>query len=87
MTFQNTPTTRRHALATAAALTLGAMQPAYALFGVGDIVLDRSAFSLPEVDPAQFAGEPLRPYNATPDALLINFKSVVMTFTPDRAAQ
>src|SRR3990167_681746 len=28
------------ALATAAALTLGAMQPAHALFGVGDIVLD-----------------------------------------------
>jgi D-alanyl-D-alanine carboxypeptidase/D-alanyl-D-alanine-endopeptidase (penicillin-binding protein 4) len=53
----------------------------------GDIVLDRSAFSLPEVDPAQFDGEPLRPYNAAPDALLINFKSVVMTFTPDRAAQ
>jgi len=53
----------------------------------GDIVLDRSAFSLPEVDPALFDGEPLRPYNAAPDALLINFKSVVMTFTPDRAAQ
>jgi len=53
----------------------------------GDIVLDRSAFSLPEVDPAQFDGEPLRPYNAAPDALLVNFKSVVMTFTPDRAAQ
>ena len=53
----------------------------------GDIVLDRSAFSLPEVDPAQFDGEPLRPYNVAPDALLVNFKSVVMTFTPDRAAQ
>nr|WP_315848655.1 D-alanyl-D-alanine carboxypeptidase/D-alanyl-D-alanine-endopeptidase [uncultured Rhodoferax sp.] len=53
----------------------------------GDIVLDRSAFSLPEVDPALFDGEPLRPYNAAPDALLINFKSVVMTFTPDRATQ
>ncbi|MDZ7920896.1 MAG: D-alanyl-D-alanine carboxypeptidase/D-alanyl-D-alanine-endopeptidase [Rhodoferax sp.] len=53
----------------------------------GDIVLDRSAFNLPEVDPAQFDGEPLRPYNAAPDALLVNFKSVVMTFTPDRAAQ
>ena len=52
----------------------------------GDIVLDRSAFDLPDIDPAKFDGEPLRPYNATPDALLINFKSVVMSFTPDRAA-
>lgn len=48
----------------------------------GDIVLDRSAFDAPEADPAQFDGEPLRPYNAAPDALLINFKSVVMSFTP-----
>lgn len=52
----------------------------------GDIVLDRSAFALPPVDPGAFDGEPLRPYNATPDALLINYKSVVMTFTPDAAA-
>ena len=50
----------------------------------GDIVLDRSAFETLEVDPAQFDGEPLRPYNAAPDALLLNFKAVVMTFVPDR---
>jgi serine-type D-Ala-D-Ala carboxypeptidase/endopeptidase (penicillin-binding protein 4) len=52
----------------------------------GDIVLDNSAFEVPDVDPGQFDGEPLRPYNAAPDALLINYKSVVMTFTPDRTA-
>lgn len=52
----------------------------------GDIVLDNSAFEVPEVDPGQFDSEPLRPYNAAPDALLINYKSVVMTFTPDRTA-
>ena len=52
----------------------------------GDIVLDRSAFEPLEADPAGFDGEPLRPYNATPDALLLNFKSVVMTFVPDRTA-
>jgi D-alanyl-D-alanine carboxypeptidase/D-alanyl-D-alanine-endopeptidase (penicillin-binding protein 4) len=51
----------------------------------GDIVLDRSAFEVPDADPAQFDGEPLRPYNAAPDALLINFKAVVMSFTPDPA--
>ena len=52
----------------------------------GDIVLDRSAFDVPPTDPAMFDGEPLRPYNAAPDALLINYKAVVMTFTPDRSA-
>lgn len=49
----------------------------------GDIVLDRSAFEVPATDPAAFDGEPLRPYNAAPDALLLNFKSVVLTFTPE----
>ncbi len=49
----------------------------------GDIVLDRSAFDVPNADPSNFDGEPLRPYNAAPDALLINFKSVVMTFAPE----
>ena len=52
----------------------------------GDIVLDRSAFDLPERNPASFDGEPLRPYNASPDALLVNFKSLVFQFVPDRAA-
>jgi len=52
----------------------------------GDIVLDRSAFDLPERNPASFDGEPLRPYNAVPDALLVNFKSLVFQFIPDRAA-
>ena len=52
----------------------------------GDIVLDRSAFDLPERNPASFDGEPLRPYNAAPDALLVNFKSLVFQFFPDRAA-
>lgn len=48
----------------------------------GDIVLDHSAFEVPPQDPGAFDGEPLRPYNASPDALLVNFKSVLMTFTP-----
>ncbi|MDM0106139.1 D-alanyl-D-alanine carboxypeptidase/D-alanyl-D-alanine-endopeptidase [Variovorax sp. J22R24] len=53
----------------------------------GDIVLDRSAFEVADTDPSAFDGEGLRPYNAAPDALLINFKSVVMTFVPNRATQ
>ena len=51
----------------------------------GDFVLDRSAFALPPHDPASFDGEPLRPYNAAPDALLIGFKSIQMQFVPDPA--
>lgn len=53
---------------------------------VGDIVLDHSAFSVPAHDAALFDGEPQRPYNAAPDALLVNFKSVAMGFVPDVAA-
>ena len=49
----------------------------------GDIVLDRSAFTLPPHDPAAFDGLPLRPYNAGADALLVNFKTVTVTLTPD----
>jgi serine-type D-Ala-D-Ala carboxypeptidase/endopeptidase (penicillin-binding protein 4) len=48
----------------------------------GDIVLDHSAFETVAPDPGAFDGEPLRPYNASPDALLLNFKSVIVTFTP-----
>lgn len=49
----------------------------------GDIVLDRQLFKTASVRPGDFDGEPLKPYNAQPDALLINFKSVVLTFTPE----
>lgn len=53
---------------------------------VGDIVLDRSAFEIPPRDAALFDGEPWRPYNVTPDALLVNFKALNMRFVPDAAA-
>ena len=51
----------------------------------GDIVLDRSVFNVPVQDPGGFDGEPLRPYNAAPDGLLINYKSLLLQFTPDVA--
>jgi D-alanyl-D-alanine carboxypeptidase/D-alanyl-D-alanine-endopeptidase (penicillin-binding protein 4) len=47
----------------------------------GDVVLDRSYFG-----PAQYSAfdsEVFRPYNVTPDALLVNFKSLRFTFIPD----
>ena len=53
---------------------------------LGDMVLDHSAFDLPSHDPGEFDGESLKPYNASPDALLVNFKSVVLTFQPDPVA-
>ncbi len=49
----------------------------------GDLVVDRSAFALPPHDPAAFDNEPLRPYNAGPDALLVNLKSVRLTLRPE----
>ncbi|HEY1392592.1 MAG TPA: D-alanyl-D-alanine carboxypeptidase, partial [Methylibium sp.] len=52
----------------------------------GDIVLDRSAFSVPDADPGDFDGEPYRPYNVRPDALLFNFKSLTLSFEPDASA-
>jgi D-alanyl-D-alanine carboxypeptidase/D-alanyl-D-alanine-endopeptidase (penicillin-binding protein 4) len=51
----------------------------------GDIVLDRSAFVVPEQNPGDFDGEALRPYNVGADALLLNYKAVVFTITPDAA--
>jgi D-alanyl-D-alanine carboxypeptidase/D-alanyl-D-alanine-endopeptidase (penicillin-binding protein 4) len=48
----------------------------------GDLVLDRSAFAPVAHDPAAFDGESLRPYNAGPDALLLNFKAVSLNFEP-----
>ena len=53
----------------------------------GDLVLDRSEFRLPPHDPAAFDNEPLRPYNAGPDALLTNFKSLRLSLVPDIAAR
>ncbi|HEY0857922.1 MAG TPA: D-alanyl-D-alanine carboxypeptidase/D-alanyl-D-alanine-endopeptidase [Albitalea sp.] len=49
----------------------------------GDIVLDRSAFAAPTGSPADFDGDPLRPYNVQADALLLNYRSLVISFTPD----
>ncbi len=52
----------------------------------GDIVLDHSAFDIAPRDAGGFDGEPLRPYNAAPDALLLNFKSLLIQFVPERSA-
>jgi serine-type D-Ala-D-Ala carboxypeptidase/endopeptidase (penicillin-binding protein 4) len=51
----------------------------------GDVVLDRTAFVVADRSEADFDGEPLRPYNAQPDALLMNYKSVMLSFVPEAA--
>jgi len=49
----------------------------------GDLVVDRTLFAAPDIDPALFDGEPMRPYNVGPDAALVNFKATRLTFVPD----
>lgn len=48
----------------------------------GEVVLDRTWFAAGDFDPAHFDGEPSRPYNTGPDALLVNFKAVTVQFVP-----
>lgn len=48
----------------------------------GNLILDRSAFGDAVYDPAVFDGDPLKPYNAGPDALLLNYKAFAVRFTP-----
>ncbi|HEV3008801.1 MAG TPA: D-alanyl-D-alanine carboxypeptidase/D-alanyl-D-alanine-endopeptidase [Burkholderiales bacterium] len=49
----------------------------------GDILLDRSYFG--PVSPDLIDNEVFRPYNVTPDALLVNFKSLRVVFFPEDA--
>jgi D-alanyl-D-alanine carboxypeptidase/D-alanyl-D-alanine-endopeptidase (penicillin-binding protein 4) len=52
----------------------------------GDIVLDSSLFAVGAPSPAAFDGEPQRPYNAQPSALLINHHALQYRLVPDAAA-
>ena len=49
----------------------------------GDIVLDRTVFNIPTVDPGAFDDKPMRPYNVGPDGLLINFRAISFTLQAD----
>jgi D-alanyl-D-alanine carboxypeptidase/D-alanyl-D-alanine-endopeptidase (penicillin-binding protein 4) len=51
----------------------------------GGIAIDRSLFSLPPHDPAAFDGQALKPYNAGPDALLLNHQASSLRLLPDAA--
>ncbi|PKO36507.1 MAG: D-alanyl-D-alanine carboxypeptidase/D-alanyl-D-alanine-endopeptidase [Betaproteobacteria bacterium HGW-Betaproteobacteria-6] len=49
----------------------------------GDIVLDRSVFNVPSIDPGAFDDKPMRPYNVGPDGFLLNFRALRFTLQPD----
>ncbi|MFY9314517.1 MAG: D-alanyl-D-alanine carboxypeptidase/D-alanyl-D-alanine-endopeptidase [Burkholderiales bacterium] len=49
----------------------------------GGLVLDRSYFERAAGDPGRFDGDPFRPYNVLPDALLVNYKSLRFVFVPE----
>jgi D-alanyl-D-alanine carboxypeptidase/D-alanyl-D-alanine-endopeptidase (penicillin-binding protein 4) len=49
----------------------------------GDVVIDRTAFNVPAIDPGAFDDKPMRPYNVGPDGLLLNFRAMRFTLLPD----
>jgi len=49
----------------------------------GDVLLDGGYYRLDPIDPAAFDQAPLRPYNAPPAALLVNFNSVAVRLSGD----
>jgi len=53
----------------------------------GDIVVDDQEFSQPGADPGAFDGHPNRPYNVVPDALMVNFQTVVFRLSPQPLAR
>lgn len=52
----------------------------------GRVLLDRSTFDAIPYDPEKFDGDPLKPYNAIPDALLLNYQMLRFQFMPVTAA-
>lgn len=51
----------------------------------GNLLLDRTVFEERAFDAALFDGDPMKPYNVGPDALLLNYKSLSFRFVPDEA--
>lgn len=52
----------------------------------GNLLLDRSVFEEATHDAAAFDGDPLKPYNVGPDALLLNYKALALRFVPDEGS-
>lgn len=54
---------------------------------LGEVVVDRSRFGRVSTDPGEFDGAPDRPYNASPDAMMVGLGAVRLLFQPDRQAR
>lgn len=52
-----------------------------------EVVVDRSLFGSVTTDPGQFDDAPDRPYNASPDAMMVNLGAVRLLFQPDPVAK
>lgn len=48
----------------------------------GDVLIDQSYYDLAAVDPAAFDQAPLRPYNAPPAALIVDFNTLSLRINP-----
>ncbi|MDD5365087.1 MAG: D-alanyl-D-alanine carboxypeptidase/D-alanyl-D-alanine-endopeptidase [Gallionellaceae bacterium] len=48
----------------------------------GDVVLDNSLYAIEPADPAAFDDAPLKPYNADPTALLVNYNVLALRLAP-----
>ncbi|WP_442593113.1 D-alanyl-D-alanine carboxypeptidase/D-alanyl-D-alanine endopeptidase [Parapusillimonas sp. JC17] len=54
---------------------------------LNEVIVDRSVFGPVTIDPGIFDGAPDRPYNASPDAMMVGLGALRVLFQPDRAAQ
>jgi D-alanyl-D-alanine carboxypeptidase/D-alanyl-D-alanine-endopeptidase (penicillin-binding protein 4) len=48
----------------------------------GDVILDNSLYAIDPVDPGDFDQAPLKPYNANPAALMVNYNAVALYLQP-----
>src|SRR5690606_20739121 len=54
---------------------------------LGEVVVDRSIFGAVATDPGEFDGAADRPYNASPDAMMVGLGAVRLVFHPDQQAR
>lgn len=52
-----------------------------------EVVVDRTMFGAVATDPGEFDDAPDRPYNASPDAMMVNLGAVRLLFEPDTSAR
>lgn len=54
---------------------------------LSDVVVDRSLFGAVAIDPGAFDAAPDRPYNASPDAMMVGLGAIRIVFQPDARAR